>query len=127
MAIDCDTDNDLREEVAFWRREAAAMLWFATTEFRAAKSDDDRAAATTKITPILAAFASADAKDWFDECEVCGAPIKPGDDYLPGGEDSGPHCKAHLYGQLAGPAHGTPEDVACEIAAAKAILENWDS
>ncbi len=117
--------EDLRDEVAFWRREVAATIWVTAALFRAAKTDDERANIAVRLQPMLAAFASADAKDWFDECEFCGTAIRPGEAYLPGAEDAGPRCKAHLYGEHAAAAPGTPEEVARDVAEAKALLDQW--
>lgn len=123
--------DDLREEVAFWRREMAATLWFACADFETARglnaidSEIVKANVALRVRPIIAAFASADAKDWHsDKCESCGAAIKPGEPYLCDG-DGIVHCKDHLYGEPSCLMDGTPEDVAADVEKAKTLLASY--
>lgn len=76
--------EQLREEVAFWRRDAAARLWgyMASAKASAEVYDDIRAAdlRANHIMPTLAALRDADGKEWHSRCMICGEFIKPTDD-----------------------------------------------
>ena len=122
------TENgELHEEIAYWRREMAAALWFACAAFKVAKSEATKADLTCRIRPILAAFAAADAKEWYAQtCETCGAPIKPGELHLSDGEGIA-HCKDHLYGEPGYQMGGTPEEISSQVAEARALLSVWEN
>lgn len=72
----------LREEVAFWRRDAVARAWSAAVHFEAAASsgDADRAAwiKVGSLDPALFAIRDADAQYWHMCCEGCGKPLLTG-------------------------------------------------
>ncbi|GEM_PF-5377292 len=73
--------TDLREEVAFWRGDLAARLWFAVGLHKDAVAKGDRSRAADLrvniIMPGLAALKSADAKEWHSRCDVCGEFVRP--------------------------------------------------
>lgn len=127
----CNELEDLRNEVAFWRRQIAATAWGLAAEMRSAKTDEAKAALSIRLRPLLAAFDSADAKNWFEmSCAQCSAPIKPGDrHYVEGDGDDGfiEYCMAHNYkGALPQAiAEGTSEDVARDLAFARAVQKEW--
>ena len=125
--------DDLRDEVLFWRRDAAARLTMLRWEFESAKTDDARAKISFRICPTLAAVNAADAKDWFDlSCDQCGRPIRPGERHFVASDGDGgtiAYCLDHDYGgdlpQTV--AEGTAANVEAEVAAAKAALKKWET
>jgi DNA-binding IscR family transcriptional regulator len=126
-----DKIADLREEVAFWRRDAAARLWAACASYRNPNaSDADRLRiAVSQIMPMLAAFRDADAKHWFhSSCETCGAPIRAGEEYAVasvGDEgDAVGFCTKHAPDGVAKViAPGTAQEIAHDIAEAKRLVD----
>lgn len=67
----CDVDR-LREEVAFWRREAVAHLQISIWRLTGAGGDGPIAEdARSEIQSTLAALHAADSEEWYDRCAVC--------------------------------------------------------
>lgn len=66
----------LQEEVAFWRRDAAARLhMLIAIHAHRKKAHDSRGARDLRVSyimPTLAAFRDAAAKEWHTRCEACG-------------------------------------------------------
>lgn len=77
-----EAESSAREEVQFWRADAAARLMLATGAYRIAQKVRDAAAAidvkVNKIDPILHAFRDADAGAFSVLCEGCGRPLSDG-------------------------------------------------
>lgn len=72
--------EQLREEIAFWRRDAAARLWGYMASAIGFEKDADKRTAdlrTNYIMPTLAALRDADAKEWHRRCSICGEFIEP--------------------------------------------------
>lgn len=73
------TEAELREEVWFWRTEAASGLFFLTVEARAAMEKDPEGTETFQLRDRVRqrreALISALTGDLFDSCDVCTDPI----------------------------------------------------
>jgi hypothetical protein len=74
--------DDLREEVAFWRRSVVATIWASGCEMKAARERGDLDAANyvkvNRIWPLRASLRDADAKAWHATCVGCGGSLRNG-------------------------------------------------
>ena len=73
---------DLREEVAYWRRDAAARMWMAQALMQARRKEgrDDLAFAhSDALRAAVGASEEVQAKHWHSSCEICGKPMLPGE------------------------------------------------
>lgn len=73
---------DLREEVAYWRKDAAARAWAYGVYMKAAKDrGNENEAIQIKVgylDPTLAAIDAAKEKRWHSGCTGCGKPLLNG-------------------------------------------------
>jgi hypothetical protein len=90
------------EEVAFWRRDAAARLQMAIwlhrgfEQRRNAKAAREAARIRIEvIRPTLAALDQANRGEWFERCELCGEFMRPGDERVSAGCIDGEEILAH--------------------------------
>lgn len=73
----------LKDEVAFWREDAYARLWFRVQEYKHLKGADARAThRVAHLMPTLAAITEMQAGTFFETCEFCSATIRPTDAYV---------------------------------------------
>jgi hypothetical protein len=76
------TEQELRDEVEYWRRDAVARAWSAAVQVdAAAKAGEDDRAITYRIgalDPALHAIRDAEAKQWHSSCEGCGKALISG-------------------------------------------------
>lgn len=124
--------TEAREEVEFWHRDALARLQMATWLHKGvmAKGDEDRAAKirVSTMMPTLAAIKSARTRDFYENCPICGGPIKLGDLVAHASihneeDDNDMVCARHVDG----PGYVYAEDDADKIiAAAEKELEGPD-
>jgi hypothetical protein len=70
--------NDLREEVAYWRRDAVARAWSAAVECSNAGPTERSKIKVGRLDPALHAIRDADAKQWHMACEACGKALRTG-------------------------------------------------
>lgn len=74
--------EELREEVAYWRRDLSARLWSMTALYKAAleRGEGDRAAdLANALRSALASYHDAEAGEWHDRCELCGEFVRDGE------------------------------------------------
>lgn len=136
-AVESLTLEQLRDEVTYWRQDAAARLLMALALAKAAeiKGEEDRCAQITVSTifPTRAALSNAlNGEVYWPVCEGCSSPVHPGDAvyaYEDGGEG---HCDCDQP-QMADPLpenayrhqldeEFTPEGIQRALAAAEAWL-----
>ena len=126
----------LREEVAFWRKDAAARLWGAMADYRAAEEAGDQkrmiAIKVRDIDPTLYAFRDADAGHFHEGCEFCSAPLHHGqfvilyEDATVHADCDNPDQPASYGGAVPYDDMFTDERVAEIVAEAKALVEECD-
>ena len=74
--------DDLREEVAYWRRDAAGRMWASQTLMQARRKEgrDDLAFAhRDALRAAVCASEEVQAQHWHHSCELCGKPMLPGE------------------------------------------------
>jgi len=70
--------TELREEVAFWRRDAVARAWSAAVAYSNAGGKEASRIKVGMLDPALHAIRDADAKQWHAACEGCGKALRTG-------------------------------------------------
>lgn len=73
-----DEIADLREEVAYWRRDAVARAWAAAVEMEKDAPSEAASIKVGRLDPALHAIRDADAKQWHMACEACGKALRTG-------------------------------------------------
>lgn len=94
--------EDLRDEVWFWRTEAAASLHERRIQLRLARERGGRGVGLLKreIERLRALLTSALAGELHEGCPACGEPIRPGDACLSDVEMGQMHAMCPIGGRV---------------------------
>lgn len=120
--------EELREEVAYWRRDLSARIWAMTAHYKGALERGEGIRASeigNDLRAALASFHDAQAKDWYERCDICGEHIRDGEPTAASEDVSGHARCVSEDGEGAVYPHGE-EDLAAQVRAAQAALaEPW--